>query len=42
MRIASDAEIHFYEQETVSIFFESFTTGDYEKLGEITLSVLYA
>ncbi len=41
MRIASDAEIYFYEQETISIFFESFASGDHEKLGEIALSVLY-
>ena len=42
MKIATDAEIHFYEQDTASVFLESFTYGDIEKAEEIALLVWFS
>lgn len=42
MEAALNAEIHFHEQEVVSVFMEAFTNGIDEKLTEIVLAAFFA
>lgn len=42
MELAMRVEIHFHQQDEVSVFLESGASGDQEKFGEVLLWCLYA
>lgn len=42
MEAVLNAEIHFHEQEVISVFMEAFTNGIDEKLAEIVLAAFFA